>query len=157
MRRALTAVLITIVVTVLLVNFKARPALTIGTASQPPPVTTTTPSRSRSSSAPKSTSKSAPKATPAKQRTIVGPAVSTEYGTVQVAATVTGKRLQDVRALVMPSGSGRTNEISAQAAPLLRQEAVAAHSAQIDTISGASYTSEGYRESLQAALDQAHA
>jgi uncharacterized protein with FMN-binding domain len=158
MRRAVTAVLITIVVTVLLVNFKARPALTIGSASQPPPVTTTTPSRSRSSaSAPKSASKSAPKATPVKRRTIVGPAVSTEYGTVQVAATVAGKRLQDVRALVMPSGSGRTNEISAQAAPLLRQEAVAAHSAQIDTISGASYTSEGYRESLQAALDQAHA
>jgi uncharacterized protein with FMN-binding domain len=55
----------------------------------------------------------------------------------------------------MPSGSGETNSISAQAAPLLRQEALAARSASIDTISGASYTSDGYRRSLQAALDRA--
>ena len=64
---------------------------------------------------------------------------------------------ETVRALVLPSGDGRTNEISAQAGPLLQQEAMTAQSAQIDTISGASYTSDGYRRSLQAALDRANA
>lgn len=145
MRRAATALLITVVVTILLVNFKPRPALTIGTASAPPPAAVSpqpTPAKGR---------------TAAKPRTIVGPAVSTRYGTVQVAATVAGRQLQDVRALVMPSGSGETDSISAQAAPLLRQEALAAGSASIDTLSGASYTSDGYRRSLQAALDRAHA
>lgn len=151
MRRAVTALLVTVVVTVLLFNFKPRPALTIGT--------TAPPQRPQASSPPAGGQHhaTAPKPKPAKARTVVGPAVQTQYGTVQVAATVAGRKVQDVRALVMPSGGGRTNEISAQAAPLLRQEAMAAQSAQIDTISGASYTSEGYRESLQAALDRARA
>ena len=43
------------------------------------------------------------------------------------------------------------------AAPTLRREALAAQSAKIDTVSGATYTSEGYRQSLQAAIDAAHA
>jgi uncharacterized protein with FMN-binding domain len=148
MRRAVTALLVTVVVTILLVNFKPRPVLTIGTASAPPrPATVSpqpTPTRAKSR-------------TPAKTRTIVGPAVSTKYGTVQVAATVAGRQVRDVSALVMPSGDGRTDSISSQAAPLLRQEALAAQSGNIDTISGASYTSDGYRRSLQAALDRAHA
>jgi uncharacterized protein with FMN-binding domain len=146
MRRAVTALLITVVVTILLVNFKPRPVLTIGTASAPPrPATVSpqpTPAKGRK---------------PAKARTVVGPAVSTKYGTVQVAATVAGRQVRDVSALIMPSGDGRTDSISSQAAPLLRQEALAAQSGNIDTISGASYTSDGYRRSLQAALDRAHA
>jgi uncharacterized protein with FMN-binding domain len=148
MRRALIALLVTAVVTVLLVNFKARPALTIGTASAPKPVAASPPTAGR-------TSPTAPQQTSAAPRTVVGPVVSTQYGNVQVAATVAGTRLKDVRALVLPSGDGRTNEISAQAGPLLRQEALTAKSANIDTISGASYTSAGYRQSLQAALDRA--
>jgi uncharacterized protein with FMN-binding domain len=151
MRRALTALLITVVVTVLLVNFKTRPALTIGTTGAPRPVAASPPARGRTNpSSPK-------KQAAAKPKTVVGPTVSTQYGPVQVAATVSGNQLQDVRALVLPSGDGRTNDISAQAGPLLRQEAMAAQSAQINTISGASYTSDGYRRSLQAALDRANA
>jgi uncharacterized protein with FMN-binding domain len=50
-----------------------------------------------------------------------------------------------------------SRDISAAAAPQLRQEALRSQSASIDTVSGATYTSEGYRQSLQAALDQAHA
>ena len=148
MRRPLTALLVTVVVTVLLVNFKTRPALTIGTAAAPRTVAASPPSGGRSNP-------SAPKKAAAKPRTIVGPSVSTQYGPVQVAATVSGSKLQSVRALVLPSGDGRTNEISAQVAPLLQQEAMAAQSAQINTIAGASYTSDGYRRSLQAALDRA--
>jgi uncharacterized protein with FMN-binding domain len=150
MRRPVTALLVTVVVTVLLVNFKSRPALSIGTTGAPRPVAASPPSKGRRHA-------SAPKRASAKPRTIVGPAVSTQYGIVQVAATVSGSKLQAVRALVLPSGDGRTNEISAQVGPLLQQEAMAAQSAQINTISGASYTSDGYRRSLQAALDRANA
>jgi uncharacterized protein with FMN-binding domain len=156
MRRAFTALLVTVVVTVLLVNFKARPALTIGAASAPKPIAASPPSGGRSN--PTAPQKSpAATAKPATPKTVVGPAVNTQYGPVQVAATVSGSKLQAVKAVVLPSGDGRTDEISAQAGPLLQQEAMTAQSAQIDTISGASYTSDGYRQSLQAALDRAFA
>ena len=55
----------------------------------------------------------------------------------------------------MPSSHQRSQEISQQAAPLLRQEALQAQSAQIDLLSGATFTSESYAESLQSALDHA--
>jgi uncharacterized protein with FMN-binding domain len=151
MRRAFTAVLVTVVVTVLLVNFKTRPVLKISNPSALRPVAAMPPAPAGGHAT------SAKKRAPARPRTIVGPVVSTRYGPVQVAATVAGRRLQDVRALILPSGDGQTNEINAQAGPLLRQEAMAAQSANIDTISGASYTSDGYRQSLQAALDRARA
>lgn len=159
MRRAVSALVVTVVVTVLLVNFHARPALSIHAATPAARPAASSPSSGSSSSGNGNGSAAAttPKRTAAKSRTIVGPAVQTQYGTVQVAVTVKGSRLRDVRALVLPSGSGRTNEISIQAGPLLRQEAMAAQSANIDTLSGASYTSDGYRRSLQAALDRAHA
>jgi uncharacterized protein with FMN-binding domain len=57
---------------------------------------------------------------------------------------------------VYPSGNGRDREINAYALPVLRQETLAAQSATIDAVSGATVTSEGYRESLQSALDAAH-
>ncbi|MFD8637898.1 FMN-binding protein, partial [Streptomyces sp. NPDC059656] len=56
-----------------------------------------------------------------------------------------------------PDRSGRDHEIAAYALPRLTQEAIGAQSAHIDAVSGASYTSRGYIESLQSALDQAHA
>jgi uncharacterized protein with FMN-binding domain len=61
-----------------------------------------------------------------------------------------------VTALQVPSGNRRDAEINAYAVPQLRTEALAAQSAQIDVVSGATVTSEGYMESLQAALDSAH-
>jgi uncharacterized protein with FMN-binding domain len=62
-----------------------------------------------------------------------------------------------VRALALPNDRPRSQFISAQAEPLLRSEALSAQSARIDIVSGATYTSEGYAQSLQAALDRAHA
>ncbi|MCW2749226.1 MAG: FMN-binding protein, partial [Aeromicrobium sp.] len=75
---------------------------------------------------------------------------------VQVAAVLRNGRLVDVRALRLPNLDARSRQISAMAAPLLRLEAIAAGSAAIDTVSGATYTSEAYAQSLQAALDAAH-
>ena len=88
-------------------------------------------------------------------RTFVGDAASNQYGDVQVQITVQGKHLADVEAVQMPSSHQRSQDISQQAAPLLRQEALQVQSAQIDLLSGATFTSESYAESLQSALDHA--
>ncbi len=56
----------------------------------------------------------------------------------------------------MPHEAGRTDRINSQAVPILNQETVQAQSAQIDTVSGATYTSDGYIKSLQSAIDAAH-
>ena len=67
-----------------------------------------------------------------------------------------GHRILDVKALHLTDSSDTSVSISAQASPILRQEALAAQSARIDMVSGASYTSAAYVQSLQAALDAAH-
>ncbi|MBV9039559.1 MAG: FMN-binding protein [Acidimicrobiia bacterium] len=64
--------------------------------------------------------------------------------------------MTDVQALQLPSDYARSQQISDYAGPKLRQEALDAQSANIDTVSGATYTSDGYRQSLQSALDQVH-
>ncbi len=87
--------------------------------------------------------------------TYTGAPISTRYGDVQVAATVTAGRLTAVKVLRAPSENGRDREIAAYAVPRLTQEALSVHSARIDAVSGASYTSAGYIRSLQSALDQA--
>lgn len=85
-----------------------------------------------------------------------GTSEGTRYGPVQVRVTIRSHRLVSVNALVYPSEGGRDREISSFALPELQQEAVAAQSARIDTVSGATFTSDGYRRSLQSALDAAH-
>ena len=88
--------------------------------------------------------------------TVNGTSEGTRYGPVQVRITVRGHRLTTVTAVVYPSSGGRDREISSFALPQLEQEAIAAQSARIDTVSGATFTSDGYRRSLQSALDAAH-
>jgi len=85
----------------------------------------------------------------------VGPVESNNYGDVQVQIVVRGGQLVDVQALQLPSDRRRSQEISSYAEPYLRQEALQARSANIDIVSGATYTSVSYAQSLQAALDQA--
>ncbi|WP_328545747.1 FMN-binding protein [Streptomyces platensis] len=87
--------------------------------------------------------------------TYTGAPISTRYGTVQIAATVKAGRLTAVKVLHAPSENGRDREIAAYAVPRLTQEALSTHSAHIDAVSGASYTSAGYIRSLQSALDRA--
>jgi uncharacterized protein with FMN-binding domain len=86
---------------------------------------------------------------------LTGNAIQTPFGIVQVQVTMQNGTITDVQALQLPSDRGRTAEISASAGPRLRSEVLKAQSAQIDTISGATYTSYGYIQSLQSALDQA--
>lgn len=96
--------------------------------------------------------------TSAKANTIVlGPAVRNQYGTVQVQVAMSGGKIAEVRAVRLPDGDGTSQEINRSAGPQLKQQALQAQSAKVDGVSGATYTSDGYRQSLQAALDRAAA
>ena len=85
---------------------------------------------------------------------MTGSVVSTRYGDVEVRVTIENGTITAVEAIALPSG-GRSGQISSYAAPVLASEALTAQSASIDTVSGATYTSAAYAQSLQAALDQA--
>ena len=89
-------------------------------------------------------------------KTYTGATASTRWGDVQVTITVTDGKLSDVRVPVYPNGNGRDEEINAYALPILTQETLSAQNADIDTVSGATATSDGYRLSLQSAIDRAH-
>ena len=93
----------------------------------------------------------------ASTRTITGSAIDTQYGPVQLRVTFVGSRIVRIAPLQLPTGQSRDQEINSYAVPILNQEALRAQSARIDTVSGASYTSDGYAQSLQSAIDQARA
>lgn len=86
--------------------------------------------------------------------TFTGDAVDTQYGPVQVRLTVSGGRITGAEAVRAPEG-GRSTQVTADAVPKLNQAAVTAGGADIDAVSGATYTSAGYKQSLQSALDKA--
>ncbi|MER5788356.1 FMN-binding protein [Streptomyces sp. NPDC001980] len=90
----------------------------------------------------------------AQAKTVTGQVAQTQYGPVQVRITVSGGKITKAEAVQAPSG-GTSDQKTALSVPKLNQEAVAAGSANIDSVSGATYTSTGYKQSLQSALDQA--
>jgi uncharacterized protein with FMN-binding domain len=166
MRRAVSAAALTIVGLGALAAFKStKPAggakpLASGSITTPTTLApaTTTPSQSPETepSAPAATTPPSTSAPSTATRTYDGDTFSNQYGPVQVRITVQGKKVIAVDALQMPSEHQRSQYISEQAGPYLQQEALQAQSAQIDIVSGATYTSEGYAQSLQSALDKAH-
>ncbi|MBV8959325.1 MAG: FMN-binding protein [Actinobacteria bacterium] len=103
-----------------------------------------------------SPSTTAPARTPV-TRTGTGPDVPNRYGDVQVRVTMRGTQIVEVTPIVLPTDRPRSAQISQQAAPILRSEALQAQSANIDIVSGATYTSESYARSLQGAIDAARA
>jgi uncharacterized protein with FMN-binding domain len=88
-------------------------------------------------------------------RTVTGDEAQTRWGPVQVKVTVAGGKITEVTAVEYPTENPRDQQINSYALPQLRTEALAAQSADIDTVSGATYTSDGYKQSLQSALDSA--
>jgi uncharacterized protein with FMN-binding domain len=88
-------------------------------------------------------------------RTVTGDAVSTRYGPVQLKVTISGGKVTDVQAVQLPSSDPKSSEISSFAVPQLRQSALTKQSANVDAVSGATYTSAGYKQALQSALDKA--
>ncbi|MDQ1249306.1 MAG: hypothetical protein QG597_3681 [Actinomycetota bacterium] len=148
----------------------AAPATPIPATSAPPvaaapaPAATTAaaataPGSTAAPAAPAATGPAAAPAAPtspaAVSGTFTGTSVSTRYGDVQVAVTVTAGKLTDVTALAFPSADTKSAAISASAIPVLREETIAAQSAEVATISGATYTSQAWQESAAAALAQA--
>ncbi|MGW3847840.1 FMN-binding protein [Streptomyces fagopyri] len=107
-----------------------------------------------SGSAGSSGSSAAPQAPATQARTVTGDVAQTQYGAVQVRVTVSGGKITKAEAVQAPKG-GLSDQKTALAVPKLNQEAVAAGSADIDAVSGATYTSTGYKQSLQSALDKA--
>jgi uncharacterized protein with FMN-binding domain len=102
-----------------------------------------------------STAATPPPTTNTGNQTVEGDAISTRYGDVQVRVVVSGGHLVDVQAVQLPSDRARSQAISSDSGPLLRNEALRAQSARINSVSGATYTSDGYAQSLQSALDRA--
>lgn len=98
----------------------------------------------------------APGATAQASVRVNGRAVDTRYGLVQVQLVVSAGRIVEAVAIDYPQSNGEDQQINSSAIPLLQSETLSAQSAQIDTISGATYTSQGYMRSLQSALDAAH-
>lgn len=163
-KRGIAALTITVLALVLLLSFKTPdqvPARSAGVAVVEPSAAVSpsgsTQSRSGSTATaipvPADDASPAPTTTSA-STTIDGPVVDTRYGAIQVEIVVSGGQLQDVVPLQLPNGR-RSGQISSAAAPILREEALQAQSASIDTVSGATFTSDAYAQSLQAALDQA--
>ncbi|HVU93188.1 MAG TPA: FMN-binding protein [Jatrophihabitans sp.] len=164
MRRAALAFLSTVTGLVFLLSFKshtssgARPAA-IGAAGTGGTDTGgssdtgggSTPSSSGSSSS----SSSSSAASSGSSRTVTGDSVDTRWGPVQVQITVRGGKITNVAVVDYPNGNPRDQEINSYAIPQLNQEVLAAQSGKIDTISGATVTSDGYIGSLQSALDKA--
>ncbi len=95
-------------------------------------------------------------ATPAAgSSTVTGAVAQTRWGPVEVRLTLSGGKITAVDVVQYPNGNGRDQEINADALPILVQETISAQSANIDMVSGATVTSDGYVQSLQSALDQA--
>lgn len=94
--------------------------------------------------------------TSAAAKTYAGDAVMTRYGNVQVQITVKDGKITAAEVLQVPWNDRHDQMINSAAVPVYNQEAVSAQSAQIDVVSGATYTWDGYTQSLQSAIDQAH-
>jgi uncharacterized protein with FMN-binding domain len=158
MRRAVPALVITMIGLGALASFKSAPSVASKpAASAITPRQTTTPPTGAPPTGTVPPTGSGPTTTTGATRTVDGDPVDNQYGTVQVRVTLQGNAITAVTALQMPFDRERSQYISQQAEPYLRQEALQAQSAQINLVSGATYTSDSYAQSLQSALDKAHA
>lgn len=166
-KRGIVALAITTLALVLLLSFKipddtlpGRPSGNVaiveaGSATSPRSPASAAPGATRAPAATTPVPSAATRSgTGGAAATVAGPVVSTRYGSIQVEVVVAAGRVQDVVALQLPTGQ-RSGQISQYASPILRGEALQAQSASIDLVSGATYTSDAYAQSLQAALDQA--
>jgi len=128
------------------------------TASTTTLTTQTAPSASQSSSSSTATTPTATTTSATyKDGTYTGSTATNMYEDIQVAITVSGGKITNVTTPVVNSDSGHSEQINNYAIPQLNQQVISNQNAQIDGVSGASYTTQSYTQSLQAALDQAKA
>ena len=148
LRRVVLLVAGTVVGLVLVLSYRtpASNVATVGSASQSSGVTTSASGGGNGGSKPTPTT--------AATKTATGNTINTQFGPVQVQVTATGGKITDVQALALPNGDPGSSQVSAYAGPQLHQQALSAQSANINGVAGASYTSQGYQQSLQSALTQ---
>jgi uncharacterized protein with FMN-binding domain len=154
MARVVLAIAGTAAVLVFLLSFKTH---STSVAAAPAPSASASPAPTGSAKA-KGTSGAASgkrTGTGGSAKTVTGAVADTMYGPVQVAVTVKNGTVTAARAVEYPTQDPRDAQINSYAIPVLNSEAVRAGSARIDTVSGATYTSNGYISSLQSALDKA--
>lgn len=156
MRRVIFAIVTTASALVFLLSFKTHSTPVAATsppsasASAAPAASASAAATSKAASGPASSGGTSSAAT-----TVTGDEAQTIYGPVQVKITVKNGKVTAAEATEYPTSDPRDAQINAYAIPALNSEAIAASSARIDTISGATYTSQGYVSSLQSALDKA--
>jgi uncharacterized protein with FMN-binding domain len=138
-----------------LLSFKTHsPAAAAPAASTPQTSTAASPTMANSGASPTMAAKpGAPTAT----RTVTGSVAMTQHGPMQVKITLAGQRITKAAVVQQTNDGTESQQIDSFAIPKLTSETIAAQSARIDAVSGASYTSSGYIQSLQSALDQAGA
>jgi uncharacterized protein with FMN-binding domain len=160
MKRATIVTGVTVVGVAWLLNYKVTPhqlsALAPVSPTQGPSIPAS-PSSSPSMT-PSATARTSPSPSPstAPSGTFTGADFPNRFGDVQVRIVVSNGRITDVQAVQLPSDRAESAYISQQVGPWLRSEVLQAQSANIDVISGATYTSESYIQSLESALQQAH-
>jgi uncharacterized protein with FMN-binding domain len=138
MPKAIVALIVTAVAVVLLAGYDTKPPRTVNP-----------------NSALKPRPRAAPKLPPG-ARAAVGPAAVTPFSVIQVQATLLRGKLIGVKTIALTGDGPHTQAINARAEPLLRASALKAQSADIDVVSGATYTSRSWKLSLQAAIDKAN-
>jgi hypothetical protein len=164
MRRAVLAIGGLAASTTLLVVIKGAPAATEAAqsgaagrsgAASAPAGAGPTPRPGERSGQPAGKRTGAPPKPPAGPFKVTGSVASNEYGNVRVQVTMTGTNITAVNALEMPTSSADSVRRSGTVKATMGAQAVRRDSADLDTVSGATATSESYRQSLQAALDRA--
>jgi uncharacterized protein with FMN-binding domain len=142
LKTVLAVLVLTVVVVVLLVSYDTRPPREPNSQSA---LRTPVPRRATPT----------PRPRPPGSVTAKGPLVTTPFSSIQVQATVLHGKLIDVQTLSLTGADTHTQALNARAEPILREEALKAGSADIDTVTGATYTSESWRDSLTAAIEAA--
>ena len=146
--KALAALIVTAVAVVLLARFETEPPRTYNPNSALGPVRT-----------PRALSKAfatpAPRRSGEGTRSFLGPAMATPFSAIQVRAFFTGRRLTGIETVLLSGDGPHTEALNARAEPILRESALEAGSADVDTVSGATSTSRIWLDSLQGAIDKA--
>jgi uncharacterized protein with FMN-binding domain len=155
MKRVALTILATVAGVLALLSFKTRGTIDSGGVLPAASLPASNPPAAAGPPAASSGSSGSSAASAAGDTTYLGTAEHTPYGIVQVRAEVAGSRIVTVSLAQLTAFDPRSQQINSYAAPILLRETLSAQSARIDSVSGASYTSDGYTKSLQSALDQA--
>jgi uncharacterized protein with FMN-binding domain len=158
-KRALIATGLTIAGLAAIAGYRVSPHLLGAVAAVPPtpsPSPPSTPSPGAPAATPSTSASPSPSPLAAVGGSFTGSDFPNRFGDVVVRVVVTNGHITDVQPVQLPSDRARSAYISQVAGPMLRSEVLQAQSANIDIISGATYTSQSYAQSVESALQQAH-